>query len=98
MVYVTSYSLYSSVPTAVPSSANSLGSNSGSSSDSSGNVVTAAIVVGVVVIVSALGIWIFRKWKLSPSRDFKEKIQPVDFSPSRDHNSDTVFLRELNEP
>ncbi|RIA85717.1 hypothetical protein C1645_781256, partial [Glomus cerebriforme] len=59
-----------------------------------GNVVTAAIVVGTVVVAAAIGIWIFRKWKLSPSRNFKEKIQPVNFTP-RSHESDTVFLREL---
>jgi len=64
---------------------------------SSGNVITAVAVVGGAVVAAAFGIWIFRKWKLSPSRGFKEKIQPVDFSP-RSHESDTMFLRELNEP
>ncbi|CAI2167484.1 1869_t:CDS:2 [Funneliformis geosporum] len=67
------------------------------SSDSGGNVITAAIVVATVVVCAAIGIWIFRKWKLTPSRNFKEKIQPVNFAP-RTHESDTVFLRELNEP
>jgi len=66
-------------------------------SSGGGSVVTAAIVVGTVVVAAAIGIWIFRKWKLSPSRNFKEKIQPVNFTP-RTHESDTMFLRELNEP
>ncbi|CAG8616268.1 3255_t:CDS:2 [Paraglomus occultum] len=76
-----------------PNNSNAKGQEGGSNT----NVVTAAIVVGTVVVAAAFGIWIFRKWKLSPSRGFKEKIQPVDFSP-RSHESDTMFLRELNEP
>jgi len=64
---------------------------------SGANAVTAGIVLGSVVVAAAIGIWIFRKWKLSPSRNFKEKIQPVDFAP-RSHESDTVFLRQLHEP
>ncbi|CAG8433098.1 7769_t:CDS:2 [Ambispora gerdemannii] len=93
----TSYS-YDAVPTNSPTSSGSNSASSGGSSDSSG-LVTAGIVVGSIVVAAAIGIWIFRKWKLSPSRNFKEKIQPVNFAPNvRDHNSDTVFLRELNEP
>ncbi|KAL1914378.1 uncharacterized protein VTP21DRAFT_8958 [Calcarisporiella thermophila] len=66
---------------------------------SGGQLVTAGIAIGCVVVAAAIGIWIFRKWKLSPSRDFKEKIQGGG-NPfrQRTHESDTVFLRELQEP
>ncbi|KAK9659872.1 hypothetical protein K7432_018352 [Basidiobolus ranarum] len=60
------------------------------------------ITVGVVVVLSAVGIWIFRKWKLSPSRNFKAKLRNNDhFLPPThsilDTESNTVFLRELND-
>lgn len=94
----TSYSIYPNVPTSAQSNNPGQSANESSGgSDSSTNVFTAAIVVGAVVIAAAIGIWIFRKWKLTPSRNFKEKIQPVNFAP-RSMESDTVFLRELNEP
>jgi hypothetical protein len=35
-----------------------------------------------------------KKINKQPSRNFKEKIQPV----ARSQESDTMFLRELNEP
>jgi len=48
---------------------NSKGQEGGSNT----NVVTAAIVVGTVVVAAAFGIWIFRKWKLSVSFLIKKK-------------------------
>ncbi|KAF8975087.1 hypothetical protein BGZ46_009443 [Entomortierella lignicola] len=36
--------------------------------------VTGGIVIAAVVVVGVISIWIFRKWKLSPSRQFKSKI------------------------
>ncbi|KAF8944855.1 hypothetical protein BGZ47_003614 [Haplosporangium gracile] len=32
------------------------------------------VIVAAIVIASVIGIWIFRKWKFSPSRRFKSKI------------------------
>lgn len=34
------------------------------------NLATAGIVVGSVVVAAAIGIWVFRKWKLSVSLFF----------------------------
>ncbi|ORZ10286.1 hypothetical protein BCR41DRAFT_357698 [Lobosporangium transversale] len=31
-------------------------------------------IVGAIAIAGAIGVWVFRKWKLSPSRQFKSKI------------------------
>ncbi|CAG8556589.1 4544_t:CDS:2, partial [Cetraspora pellucida] len=93
VITITSTSLLDS-PTS-KSNVNSANSNDSSSSTS---IITAAIVVGTVVVAAAIGIWIFRKWKLTPSRNFKEKIQPVvDFGP-RSAESDEMFLRGLHEP
>ncbi|KAG0379109.1 hypothetical protein BGX24_001716 [Mortierella sp. AD032] len=36
--------------------------------------LTIGVIVAAIVIASAVGIWIFRKWKLTPSRQFKSKI------------------------
>ncbi|KAF9140456.1 hypothetical protein BGX30_006507 [Mortierella sp. GBA39] len=36
--------------------------------------LTVGVIVAVVVIASVIGVWIFRKWKLSLSRHFKNKI------------------------
>ncbi|KAF9549780.1 hypothetical protein EC957_002845 [Mortierella hygrophila] len=38
------------------------------------SALTAGVIVAAVVIASVIGVWIFRKWKLSPSRHFKNKI------------------------
>ncbi|KAG0291653.1 hypothetical protein BGZ98_002950, partial [Dissophora globulifera] len=35
---------------------------------------TIGIVVAAILIAGAIGVWIFRKWKLAPSRQFKSKI------------------------
>ncbi|KAF9120178.1 hypothetical protein BGW39_011601 [Mortierella sp. 14UC] len=57
--------------TAKPS--NSASSGSTSSSNKTG--ITIGVVVGAVVIAGGIGVWVFRKWKLSPSRQFKSKIR-----------------------
>ncbi|KAG0280331.1 hypothetical protein BGZ95_010532 [Linnemannia exigua] len=36
--------------------------------------LTVGVIVAAIVIATVVGIWIFRKWKLSPSRQFKRKI------------------------
>ncbi|KAF9574247.1 Eukaryotic translation initiation factor 6 [Mortierella alpina] len=64
------------------------------------NLATAGIVVGAIVVAAAIGIWIFRKWKLSPSRDFQSKIRGDgdDYQDyPRSYESDTVFLRNLGD-
>ncbi|KAK9762821.1 hypothetical protein K7432_011064 [Basidiobolus ranarum] len=100
---VTSVSTTSSVETDIPSDppAKQEGSDSGSSK----TVMTVGIVVGCVVVLSAVGIWVFRKWKLKPSRNFKDKINsdtdnffsPPAHSTVSNRDRDAVFLRELNE-
>ncbi|KAG0203374.1 hypothetical protein BGX28_004297 [Mortierella sp. GBA30] len=64
------------------------------------SLATAGIVVGAIVVAAAIGIWIFRKWKLSPSRDFQSKIRGDgdDYQDyPRSYESDTVFLRNLGD-
>ncbi|KAF9190643.1 hypothetical protein BGZ51_008390 [Haplosporangium sp. Z 767] len=64
----------------------------------SDKLVTAGIVVGSVVVAAAIGIWVFRKWKLSPSRDFQSKIRGDDYSDyPRTYESDTVHLRQMDQ-
>ncbi|KAG0084962.1 hypothetical protein BGZ92_009416 [Podila epicladia] len=53
--------------------ASNLPSTSGSSSNKTG--ITIGVVVGAIVIAGGIGVWVFRKWKLSPSRQFKSKIR-----------------------
>ncbi|KAF9154879.1 hypothetical protein BG015_011746 [Linnemannia schmuckeri] len=36
--------------------------------------LTVGVIIAAIVIASVIGIWIFRKWKLFPSRQFKSKI------------------------
>ncbi|KAL1919608.1 uncharacterized protein VTP21DRAFT_1539 [Calcarisporiella thermophila] len=67
--------------------------------DTSGNqLVTAGIALGCVIGAAAIGIWVFRKWKLSPSRNFKEKINTGMQYRERTQETDTAFLRELQQP
>ncbi|ORY05519.1 hypothetical protein K493DRAFT_296433 [Basidiobolus meristosporus CBS 931.73] len=74
------------------------GSGGNTNSDSKKPLITTAIVLGSV-LVAGVGIWIFRKWKVSPSADFQQKLANVDyFKPPGHHDRNTVFLRELNEP
>ncbi|KAF9964132.1 hypothetical protein BGZ70_006899, partial [Mortierella alpina] len=78
-------------PTATPSPAADKGTSS---------LATVGIVIGAVVVAAAIGIWIFRKWKLSPSRDFQSKIRGDgdDYQDyPRGYESDTVFLRNLGD-
>lgn len=50
------------------------------------------------MVVAAIGIWVFRKWKLSPSDDFQTKIRGDDYQDyPRSYESDTVFLRNLGD-
>ncbi|KAF9921404.1 hypothetical protein FBU30_008606 [Linnemannia zychae] len=50
-------------------------SSGGETSSSNKAAVTIGVVVGAVVICGGIGVWVFRKWKLSPSRQFKSKIR-----------------------
>ncbi|ORY02015.1 hypothetical protein K493DRAFT_312199 [Basidiobolus meristosporus CBS 931.73] len=76
-------------------------------SGSNRSLVAAGVSVGVVVVLASVGIFIFRKWKLSPSRRFRSKLEegesyhqlPSRSGSRRDlasHNQDTVFLKELH--
>ncbi|KAF9299818.1 hypothetical protein BGZ74_008607 [Mortierella antarctica] len=63
-------------PTVTSNSADrpsNLPSTSGSSSNKTG--ITIGVVVAAIVIAGGIGVWVFRKWKLSPSRQFKSKIR-----------------------
>ncbi|KAF9944316.1 hypothetical protein BGZ65_012247, partial [Modicella reniformis] len=72
--------------------------NKESTSGGGAKLATAGIVVGSVVVAAAIGIWVFRKWKLSPSRDFQSKIRGDDYQDyPRSYESDTVFLRNLGD-
>ncbi|KAF9099509.1 hypothetical protein BGX23_001654 [Mortierella sp. AD031] len=44
-------------------------------SSSNKAAITIGVVVGAIVIAGGIGVWVFRKWKLSPSRQFKSKIR-----------------------
>ncbi|KAG0325697.1 hypothetical protein BGZ99_000287 [Dissophora globulifera] len=83
---------------AAPLSTNKDTSKDANSSGSTSNLATAGIVVGSVIVAAAIGIWVFRKWKLSPSRDFQSKIRGDDYQDyPRSYESDTVFLRNLGD-
>ncbi|KAF8944415.1 hypothetical protein BGZ47_004247 [Haplosporangium gracile] len=67
---------------------------------SSTQLATAGIVVGAVVVAAAIGIWVFRKWKLSPSRDFQSKIRGDEYADTdypRSYENDTVRLHHMND-
>ncbi|GJJ76952.1 hypothetical protein EMPS_09311 [Entomortierella parvispora] len=49
-------------------------STSGTSS-SNKTAITIGVVIGAIVVCAGIGVWVFRKWKLSPSRQFKSKIR-----------------------
>ncbi|KAF9970924.1 hypothetical protein BGZ73_006204 [Actinomortierella ambigua] len=67
-------------------------------SSSTDTLRTVAIVVGAVIIAAAIGIWVFRKWKLSPSRDFQSKIRGDDYQDyPRPYENDTMHLRNLGD-
>ncbi|KAG0286313.1 hypothetical protein BGZ96_009549 [Linnemannia gamsii] len=84
--------------TATVTSSTPTPTNSDNKKSTGGNLATAGIVVGSVVVAAAIGIWVFRKWKLSPSRDFQRKIGGDDYQDyPRTYESDTVFLRNLGD-
>ncbi|KAF9950849.1 hypothetical protein BGZ72_007566 [Mortierella alpina] len=69
-----------------------------SGGDSGNKLATAGIVVASVVVAAAIGIWVFRKWKLSPSRDFQSKIRGDEYSDyPRNYDSDTLHLRNIGD-
>ncbi|KAG0347038.1 hypothetical protein BG004_000263 [Podila humilis] len=51
----------------LPASKDERGSNTTS--------VTIGVVVAAILIAAGIGVWVFRKWKLSPSRQFKSKMR-----------------------
>ncbi|KAG0038254.1 hypothetical protein BGZ82_000698 [Podila clonocystis] len=67
----------SAIPPTITSDGADKPSNVPSTSGSSSNKtsITIGVVVGAIVIAGAIGVWVFRKWKLSPSRQFKSKIR-----------------------
>ncbi|KAG0019201.1 hypothetical protein BGZ81_009880 [Podila clonocystis] len=90
---VTSNTVSSSVP--APTQTKKAEDSGGASQ----NLLTAGIVVGSVVVAAAIGIWVFRKWKLSPSRDFQSKIRGDDYTDyPRNYENDTVYLRNMDQP
>ncbi|KAL1921556.1 uncharacterized protein VTP21DRAFT_11272 [Calcarisporiella thermophila] len=68
--------------------------------NSGGQLMTAGIAIGCVVVAAGIGIFIFRKWKLSPSNRFKDKMRGSDagFGFTRSRKSNADFLRELQDP
>ncbi|KAL1923961.1 uncharacterized protein VTP21DRAFT_6996 [Calcarisporiella thermophila] len=77
------------------------GQNGEQKADDGGTVqfMTIGIAVGCAVLAAGIGIYIFRKWKLSPSRSFKDKFLPEDsyhFEGTRE--KDPSYLRNLKEP
>ncbi|KAG0044706.1 hypothetical protein BGZ83_010073, partial [Gryganskiella cystojenkinii] len=86
----------SSVSGTIPPLPSTTKESDGPSSGSS--LATAGIVVGSIVVAAAIGIWVFRKWKLSPSREFQSKINGDDYTDyPRSYESDAVFLRNLGD-
>ncbi|KAG0049963.1 hypothetical protein BGZ83_005231 [Gryganskiella cystojenkinii] len=61
----------SSTGATLPSEAAS--TSQGSSSNKT--AITIGVVIGAIVVAGGIGVWVFRKWKLSPSRQFKSKIR-----------------------
>ncbi|KAF9920303.1 Methyltransferase-like protein 7B [Linnemannia zychae] len=67
---------------------------------SNNKLATAGIVVAAVVVAVAIGIWVFRKWKLSPSRDFQSKIRGDEYTDNdypRSYENDTVRLHQMGD-
>ncbi|KAG0361910.1 hypothetical protein BG005_007097 [Podila minutissima] len=91
-IIATSSTVSSGIPTPTPTKKADEGG-------ASQQLLTAGIVVGSVVVAAAIGIWVFRKWKLSPSRDFQSKIRGDDYTDyPRNHENDTVYLRNMDQP
>ncbi|KAF9198758.1 hypothetical protein BGZ49_000329 [Haplosporangium sp. Z 27] len=98
--FFTTSTLATSNTTASATSSAPLPSNTSNSSSPSANKLAAAgIVVGSVVVAAAVGIWVFRKWKLSPSRGFQDKIRGEEYQDyPRSYEADTVYLRNMDTP
>jgi len=67
-------------------------------------LVTMGIVGGIVVVLSAVGIFIFRKWKLSPSNGDQKRWKAPDDEMwnhlgmeenGRKKENDAAFLRQI---
>ncbi|KAL7748934.1 hypothetical protein RI367_005582 [Sorochytrium milnesiophthora] len=71
-------------------------SSSGASSTTIALISAAAVVAFVGVVA---GVWVFRKWKLKPSRTFKQKLNPdAPFqNRGRTYDSDARFVRDLRD-
>ncbi|KAF9206613.1 hypothetical protein BGZ59_011597 [Podila verticillata] len=54
-------------PSTLPTAKNESGDNKTS--------ITIGVVIAAILISAGIGVWVFRKWKLSPSRQFKSKIR-----------------------
>ncbi|KAL1922877.1 uncharacterized protein VTP21DRAFT_9253 [Calcarisporiella thermophila] len=68
--------------------------------ESGGQLMTAGIAIACVVVAAGIGIFVFRKWKLSPSRRFKEDRlgdEPTPAYTMRSKETDSDFLRHLQE-
>ncbi|KAF9348020.1 hypothetical protein BGX34_002751 [Mortierella sp. NVP85] len=48
--------------------------SSKSSASSSNTGATVGIIVAALIVAAIIGVWVFRKWMLSPSRKFKSKL------------------------
>ncbi|CAO3567754.1 unnamed protein product [Mortierella alpina] len=78
---------------------------SGSSSvgDTNKTGITIGVAIGSVVVAAGIGVWIFRKWKLSPSRQFKSKIRSsvggsIGASRADDHPDDYEMYSDIFRP
>ncbi|KAG0011271.1 hypothetical protein BGZ81_002284 [Podila clonocystis] len=61
-------------PSTLPESKDESGGNKTS--------ITIGVVIAAILIATGIGVWVFRKWKLSPSRQFKSKIRSGSVSGS----------------
>ncbi|KAF9104219.1 hypothetical protein BGX27_010197 [Mortierella sp. AM989] len=76
---------------ATSSAASPTNSNNKSEAGGGAKLATAGIVVGSIVVATAIGIWVFRKWKLSIRGDDYQDYP-------RSYEPDTVYLRNLDQP
>ncbi|ORX82397.1 hypothetical protein K493DRAFT_342191 [Basidiobolus meristosporus CBS 931.73] len=86
--------------TPIPPTNNDNKDSDSSSGGGNKTIIAAGASVGAAVVLSAIGIFIFRRWKLRPTAKFENKLQADQHYQPRQHASnrdDTVFLRELNE-
>lgn len=78
-------------------------SGSSSEGDTNKTGITIGVAIGSVVVAAAIGVWIFRKWKLSPSRQFKSKIRSsvggsIGASRADDNPDDYEMYSDLFRP